>query len=208
MNEQYRIRNVQITDIPYLCKICLKTGFAGSDATPYYNDDFLLGLYYAAPYALFSQKYSFVIEEKDTCYPKGYILGTEDSKTFTERMRREWLPQLKERCESSVEDKSEYEKSLKEMILGELKETELSPDEAELYEKYPAHFHIDLTSDLQGKKLGHELMAHFLANLEQNKIKGVHLGVDKNNQRACKFYQKEGFELLDKDNPERLVKSL
>lgn len=200
MDDNYLIRNVHVTDIPYLCKICLKTGFEGKDATSYYNDEFLLGLYYAAPYAFFSSKYSFVIEDKTSFSPKGYILGTEDTVNFKNKMNTYWLPQLRERCAVSVENKSEYEKSLKKMIYGELNEAEEDFENNQIYKKYPSHFHIDLMPELQGKKLGHDLISHFIDNLRQNNIKGVHLGVDKNNERACKFYQKEGFEIIKKED--------
>ena len=54
------IRNVTVTDIPQLFKICLKTGDNGKDATSIFNDPYILGHYYAAPYALFAAETSYV----------------------------------------------------------------------------------------------------------------------------------------------------
>ena len=64
---------------------------------------------------------------------------------------------------------------------------------------YPAHFHIDISPVMQGKRLGHELICTLLAKLKADGIKGVHLGVSGKNERAIAFYTKEGFSVLRKE---------
>ena len=54
------IRNVEFSDIPYLYEICLKTGASGKDAAGLFYDPYLLGQYYAAPYAFFEKELCFV----------------------------------------------------------------------------------------------------------------------------------------------------
>lgn len=190
------LRHVEITDIPYLYDICFKTGFNGKDASEYYNDKYLLGQFYAVPYAVFAKEFSFVLLDNETKIPKGYVIGTGDTLSFEKNMAEKWLPSLKEQCSVNTNNKSEYEKSIKQTILNEIKINH-SASELEMLKEYPAHFHIDMLPEMQGQGYGHDLIEHFLENLVQKNIKGVHLGVNKENERACHVYKKEGFEVLE-----------
>ena len=192
--DEVLIRKVELTDIPYLYEICLATGFLGEDARPYYSNPYLLGQFYAAPYAYFAREDSFVLLDKATGIPSGYIVGTRNTCSFYEKRNR-FLSGIKEQCLYHGSDRSVYEAKLKELILSEI---DSDGGSCSLYEEYPAHFHIDLMPCMQGKKLGSELVRTFLGNLRQNDVKGVHLGVDGKNERACSFYKKEGFSVLEK----------
>ncbi len=195
MLERAEIRSAVLTDIPYLYRICLQTGFSGGDASGYYTDPFLLGQYYAAPYVVFSPEYSFVLVDKTSRIPKGYILGTDDSAAFYTARSKKWLVHLEAQCRYAENDKSEYEASMKKTILSSIR-YETSDEDKELFKKYPAHFHIDILPEMQHGGCGHELMSALLIKMVNKGVKGVHLGVDRKNEKACRFYEREGFGIV------------
>lgn len=192
------IRNVTVTDIPQLFKICLETGDNGKDATQNFNDPYILGHYYAAPYALFAAETSFVAIDKKTGLPAGYIIGCADTLVFNAQ-RREYLQPLKKYVKDNNNNKTESEKAIKDTIFAELeyKPFENDPSAEEYWSiEYPAHLHIDLLPGMQGCGMGHVMMQTFLENLRKHGVKGVHLGVGGENKRACAFYEREGFSVL------------
>lgn len=197
--KQIEIRTVCNADIPHLFDICLKTGDNGKDATSLFNDPFLLGHYYAAPYALYSVDFSFVAVDKDSGLPSGYVIGCQDTQEFYKH-RKEYLSSLKDYVQENKNNKSDTEKDLKKSIYTaiSIEETNSDDENDELFwcKEYPAHLHIDLLPSLQGAGLGHKMMQTFLENLRSKGIKGVHLGVSGQNKKACAFYEREGFKVL------------
>jgi hypothetical protein len=89
-----RIRDFRPTDLPYLYEICLKTGFSGKDATAQFVDPFMIGQFYAAPYAAFEPRCVLMLEGDRPGFtrPVGYILGTTDTLAFNRWFDREWRP--------------------------------------------------------------------------------------------------------------------
>lgn len=202
ISKELEIRNVTAADIPQLLKICLETGDNGKDASLEFNDPYILGQYYAAPYPLFAAETSFVVIDKETELPAGYIIGCSDTLIFNEQ-RREYLKPLKKYVIENANNKSDLEKSIKNTIAHELEHrqfmTDHNSDDEEYWSiDYPAHLHIDLLPSLQGYGMGHALMQTFLENLRKLGVKGVHLGVGGENKRACAFYEREGFSVLKK----------
>ena len=65
-----------------------------------------------------------------------------------------------------------------------------------LMQDYPAHLHIDILPEFQGKGYGRSLMTTFLEKLRDQGVKGVHLIMGKDNAGAGMFYQKMGFRRL------------
>jgi Acetyltransferase (GNAT) family. len=195
MTNRAEIRPAVVTDIPYVYDICFRTGFKGNSAEPYYADRFLLGQYYAAPYVLFSGEFSFILEDPATHVPKGYILGAGDSEAFYTVRAAEWLCHLKAQCLFLDDSKSEFEASLKKTILAGIDYAAGAEDKM-LFREYPAHFHVDILPDMQHGGYGHALMNAFLSRLTEKRVEGVHLGVDRDNANACRFYEKEGFSVL------------
>ena len=59
-------------------------------------------------------------------------------------------------------------------------------------EGYPAHLHIDLLPEAQGRGLGSQLIQTMLSLLEP--CEGVHVEVHISNIRAQRFYKKHGFQ--------------
>ncbi|MGB7979221.1 MAG: GNAT family N-acetyltransferase, partial [Candidatus Nanopelagicales bacterium] len=59
--------------------------------------------------------------------------------------------------------------------------------------QFPAHLHIDLLPEAQGRGLGRALIEAFVTTLRDAEVTGVHLGVDRRNHGALSFYQRLGF---------------
>ncbi len=62
--------------------------------------------------------------------------------------------------------------------------------------KYPAHLHIDILPEYQGKGYGAQIMNTMLDNLRQKNVKGIMLMANKDNHAAIRFYERLGFKVL------------
>lgn len=184
------IRNVMAQDIPYLYSIALKTAFAGLDGTPYFDDPWCVGHYFTLPYYFFEPELCFVaLNEHEK--PSGYIVGTSDTRAFNTWMQQSWLPVLQDHYQWITTFKSEAEQNVIKTLLK-------GPGEG-MWQNlgYPAHLHIDILDELQGKGLGRGLMETFCSAVKNRGAKGIHLGVDGRNTRAFGFYEKMGFQILE-----------
>ena len=162
------IRKSCLQDLPYLYDICLRTGNAGKDATDLFEDKFMLGSYYAAPYVINSPEDCFVVVENgQVC---GYILSTKHSNNFYKWMSENWLPQLSENYKNGFAPKSENEKNLLETIM-KCERVKLNS----WIDEYPAHLHIDILDCMQGKGVGKQLMNALIEHLRSEKVPGLHL---------------------------------
>jgi ribosomal protein S18 acetylase RimI-like enzyme len=63
---------------------------------------------------------------------------------------------------------------------------------------YPAHLHINTRADLRGRGIGTALMNTYLAQLRNENIPGVHLETSSENTIAVPWYEKLGFQLLQR----------
>ncbi|MDR2729791.1 MAG: GNAT family N-acetyltransferase [Treponema sp.] len=187
------IRKARIQDLPYLYEICLKTGDYGKDAGDLFSDPYLIGQYYAAPYLLYPAGIGFVAGQNRR--PKGYIIAVPDSNDFNRWMEETWLPPLRE-CYPKPIPKELIRSENEKRILEIFHNNQLDNADKDLYANYPAHLHIDLLPELQGKGTGRKLMDTLFAELGRQKVTGVHLGVSKKNPAAVAFYHKLEFAVF------------
>jgi len=182
-----QIRPYQTSDLNDLYSICLQTGDSGKDASHLYSDPDLLGHFYAAPYAVLEPDLCFIV----TCSgkPCGYILGTQDSYKFYERCEKEWFPTLRQSYPiPAAIDGSKDSYIIRLIHKGHVVNNDLVD--------YPAHLHIDLLPETQGKGIGRKLMNIFFERLRELKVPAVHLQVGKSNQGAVMFYERIGFHII------------
>lgn len=187
------VRPAVQSDIPYLYSICLETGNSGKNATPLFSDPWLIGQYYAAPYLFYDQSLCFIAEKDDI--PKGYILGTNNTIQFNNWLHTQWLPPLRLRypiIQTEENEISKMECNLRETIHKKIEGNQWVSE-------YPAHLHIDLLPELQGKGIGRSLINVFLNELKTKKCTGIHLGVNSKNSGAIEFYKKMDFLILQQD---------
>ena len=64
---------------------------------------------------------------------------------------------------------------------------------ADLFQKFPAHLHINAHPDARGQGVGSKLISHFCEVLKKRGVKGVHL-VTSPDSRNRGFYRKNGFD--------------
>lgn len=183
----FAIRPFHPSDLTALYRICLLTGDAGGDASHRYGDPDLLGHYYAAPYALLEPDLCFVLTAAGR--PVGYILGTRDSAAFAGRCERDWFPPLRDRYPLPDPTDVRPDAQLIRLIHEGYRPV---PDLA----AYPAHLHIDLLPEAQGRGQGRALMARFLGHLRALGVPAVHLGVSQENSGAIAFYERVGFHRI------------
>lgn len=66
--------------------------------------------------------------------------------------------------------------------------------------QYPAHLHIDFVPNAQGKGYGTSLISHLCTHLRQKNIPGLMLDVSVDNIGAQRFYQRNGFTVLGRND--------
>jgi ribosomal protein S18 acetylase RimI-like enzyme len=184
------IRPYRPADRDALYDICVRTADAGGDARGHYSTDELMGDLFAVSYAHLEPDMAFVVDD-GTGQAVGYIVGTKDTPAFVERYAAEWIPYLGGKYDSP-EPRDE------EMVgLHFHPELKLVPELAD----YPAHLHIDLLPDFQGRGYGRRLMTAFLAAANQAGAERVHLGMLTSNVKARAFYDRLDFAELPVEDP-------
>ena len=191
-----RIRPYRPADLDALYQICLRTGRNGDDATALYRDPWLIGHVHAAPYGIFQPSLAFVAEDDEGV--GGYILGALDTKSFEERLERDWWPRLRGRYPEPPADVPEEEWTADQRKAYRIHHDFRSP--AEVTARYPSHLHIDMVPRLQGGGNGRRLMNTLTAALREQGSPGVHLGVHAENTRAIGFYRHVGFTQVPFDD--------
>ena len=63
---------------------------------------------------------------------------------------------------------------------------------------YPAHLHINTRADQRGSGIGTALMNTYLAQLRNENVPGVHLETSSENVIAVPWYERLGFQLLQR----------
>ena len=145
------IRPFHPSDLPAIYRICLLTGEAGGDATALYRDPDLLGHLYAGPYPVADPGLTFVVV--DELGPVGYIVATADTHRFEQWLERQWWPTLRTRYPVREDP---HDGTEDHVLVGRIHEWAAADDS--LFDRFPAHMHIDLLPRAQG--LGPRAPAH------------------------------------------------
>lgn len=161
-----------IKDIEYICRMT-----AGPEARR--NEDIgkKIALTYSTYYARAERETSFVLDDNGKAV--GYILCAPDYSNYVKGYRKNEVRKLWE---------IEKRQSVTAFFLpfGYLP----------FKKKYPAHLHIDILDEYQGKGYGSQLMDTLLEKLKSMDVPGVMLIVDKENTGAQRFYERKGFSKI------------
>ncbi|MEF3403556.1 GNAT family N-acetyltransferase [Agromyces sp. CCNWLW203] len=194
------IRPYRPADREQVARICLLTAAGGGDATGVYSDDTLMPEVFALPYVEYAPELAFVVADPSTGSGQradrvlGYVIGVADTAAFAEWWKREWAPGFAARHPSPGAPTGHAPAFTEAQLI----EAGTSPDRmliAELAD-YPAHLHIDLLPELQGRGFGRRLIETLRAALAERSVPGVHLGMDAANIGAREFYDRLGFHEL------------
>jgi ribosomal protein S18 acetylase RimI-like enzyme len=184
-----KIRAANTNDLQALYSICLQTADSGRDATPLVRHKDIIGDLYAVPYLMFEPESCFVVDKGGDVV--GYIVGVTDTACYTQWLNTTWLAELRQRY------------TLKAIAKGNLEQLVLSQIHAgveilDFLVPYPSHFHIDLLPEAQGQGLGRQLIQIFGDTVKGKGSNGIHLGVSSDNLRALGFYNRLGFQEIQR----------
>lgn len=182
------LRRFQARDADALSRICLLTGIAGQDATGHFSHDMVLGDIYAVPYAVRDPRWSWVIASDTEVF--GYLVATPDTNGFEDWFWSSWWP----------ERDGAYRAGANEATLERIDSlSNRRADAAVFADEFPAHLHINLLSSLRGGGWGRALIETLIAQLRAEGISGVHLVASLENANAQQFYERLGFERLERE---------
>lgn len=190
LGDGYQLRPALESDHAALEMVCLKTGDSGKDATAREDDPRLLGLIYAVPYQVHSPQYAFIVDGPNGV--AGYVFGTLDSAAFYDWAGTVWFPKVAATLTDPGKDRAAWNGS--DWARYELHHPRFTYPSA--LHPYPAHGHIDLLPEVQGKGFGRKALEHVMAALKRDGAAGMHLGVGKTNLAAIAFYERLGFARL------------
>ncbi|WP_062212878.1 GNAT family N-acetyltransferase [Demequina oxidasica] len=177
------IRPAVPADRPAIERICLLTAAAGGDATGEHSDQTMLSDVYATPYLDGPGGFALVWDEGEG--PLGYILGTSDTVAFQEWFTGVWWP-------SVTASHSESNDADRKLLASATNPVRMLTS---VLANYPAHLHVDLLPEAQGRGAGRALIEAACELLAERGVSGVHLEVDPANVRALAFYPRVGFDL-------------
>lgn len=182
------IRTFRPDDLGALYEIAVLTGDAGQDATGVYDDPDLLGHVFVAPYTTHEPGLAFVAADPDGV--AGYAVGTRDARALERKLEVGWWPELRRRYPlDPAGDRPD------QWLIEWIHRPRSAP--AEVSDRYPSEFHIDLLPRCQGHGVGRRIIDTLLEALRQAGSPGVHCGVDERNVAAIGFYEHVGFERVE-----------
>ncbi len=170
-----KIREITQKDVERVKFICKET------APHKENNDEVTGEIIANTYATY-----YVREEPEVCFGLeadgllvGYIICSANVKKFKKNFRKTDLKEIKKLNKASAA------------------ESWFIPFPYMVFKsKYPAHLHINLLPEYQGKGYGTEMLETLFAALKERGINGVMLLASAENKGAIKFYKRNGFKTL------------
>ena len=161
-----------ITGIEYVCRMT-----AGPESRKKEDVGKKMALTYSTYYARAEQETCFVLDDEGKI--AGYILCAPDYSRYIKGFHGNEIKKL-------------WNIDKKHCILSYFLPYGYLP----FKHKYPAHLHIDLLDEYQGKGYGSQLMDTLLNKLREINIPGVMLIVDKDNKGAQRFYKRAGFKKI------------
>ncbi|MGW7266084.1 GNAT family N-acetyltransferase [Streptomyces sp. NPDC054842] len=174
--------------------ICVLTAHNGGDSRPHYRDPGIFPAAFALPYVELEPDLAFVLDD-GRGQAVGYVVGAADTARFAETFRAKWLPRVADRYPLPSGPPASADQAIVALLHDP--ERMVFPEMA----AYPAHLHIDLLPEWQGRGHGRALMRALLAALRDKGVPAVHLVMVTANTRARAFYDRLGFHEIDVPDP-------
>jgi GNAT superfamily N-acetyltransferase len=193
----FELRMFKPEDLEALYAISLATGLAGDDASKLYNDKKLIGHIYSAPYALLEPGLAMVVVDGQGV--GGFVVGTHDTNAWESRLDREWWPKLRALYKPPA-DTHGLPLSSDQRRISMIFNPERTPER--VVELYPAHLHMNLLPRLQNKGVGSTLLANWLTLAQDRGVEAVHIGANRANANAIRFWRGRGFDEIPTGQPE------
>ncbi|SNZ21522.1 GNAT family N-acetyltransferase [Cohaesibacter gelatinilyticus] len=197
------IRKARDDDLGSLYSISLKTGHLGGDAQTLYVDPDMMGHIYSGPYLMLEPDLAFVIEHQEKVL--GFCVGTLDTYEFACRQEKQWWPALRRKYpKPSKTSRSTWDADQRRAYM--IHNPQIPPKD--LCEAYPAHLHLNLLPEIQGQGVGNRLFEVWKNNARDLDAAAFHVGVNKDNSRAIRFWAKRGFQNHETATPNQNSRTL
>ena len=183
-----QIRPAMPADVAAVYDVCIRTGDIGGDARHLYVDPQMMGHIYAAPYVILAPDLALVVEVDGKV--AGYCVGTADTRAFEGLLETAWWPVLRQRYRKPDEAVRGHW-TADEVCARMIHEPEPVPQP--VAERFPAHLHMDLLPEIQGRGVGAVLWTQWSRLATQAGASAAHVGVHPQNVRARRFWQRLGF---------------
>ncbi|MET9518884.1 GNAT family N-acetyltransferase [Streptomyces sp. NPDC002994] len=194
MTSSPAVRAYRPEDRQELIDICVRTAHNGGDSRPVYADPGIFPTIFAEPYVCLEPELAFVLDDGEG-QAVGYILGTGDTPRFAEDFRTHWLPLVADRYPQAGGPPSTPDEAIVKLL--HQPERMLVPEVV----AYPAHLHIDLLPEWQGRGHGRALMRKLLQALQDEEVPAIHLSMVTANTGARAFYDRLGFHEIEVPDP-------
>ncbi|MCT2590806.1 GNAT family N-acetyltransferase [Streptomyces sp. N2-109] len=194
MTSSPAVRPYRPEDREALEDICVRTAHNGGDSRPFYADPGIFPVIFAVPYVHLEPGLAFVLDD-GRGQAVGYIVGAADTPRFAEDFRTKWLPLVADRYPEPSGAPGTPDESMIQLL--HRPERMVVPQAA----AYPAHLHIDLLPEWQGRGHGRALMRSFLRTLAERAVPAAHLSMVTANTPARAFYDRLGFHEIEVPDP-------
>ncbi|MCU0845559.1 MAG: GNAT family N-acetyltransferase [Spirochaetes bacterium] len=188
-----RFRAAERDDAGGIADVCYRTGYHGEDleGSGRFDDRRLFALLFALYYPLYEPENAFVAVDENGRVA-GYILGTTDSRAQARRFRRRMLPRILLRA--LAVSWWRYPESFRTLShFSRVSAAHGAMDD--VFERHPAHLHINLLAGHQRGGAGSVLIDLFEARVRAAGVAGIHLSTSELNIKALPFYRKHGYAL-------------
>ena len=179
------IRHYEPRDRAVVREICCDTADAGEPVEHFFPDREVFADLLTRYYTDFAPAASWVAEQDGQVI--GYLTGCLDTKNFLRTTALHIVPVaiLKALVHGSlwhrfVRQNLRLPKSHRRQLLAE----------------YPAHFHLNLRAGDRGHGTGRQLLEKFLSQAGEL---GIHAGVSETNRAGRKFFERDGFVVLARE---------
>lgn len=166
----------------------------GDSGKIFFPDEEILSDAIISYYADYEPESIFIAEYSGNM--AGYLTGCKDTRIYYQIWWREILPKIIKKVVLkgtlfNIKMLRFLYHSLISWIKGDFKRLDV-------YEKYPAHFHINIIKGYRNMGIGAMLLDYFLEYLRTGNIQGVHVVTI--SEKAKEFFRKNGFELIYSHN--------
>lgn len=157
-------------------------------------------LWYKA-YVSLTPSTCFILDDGAGC-AVGYIIGTPDTASFSQRWRSVFTPIVDPKLVPKPELQTNDALMEREDVKGFRRavyegECSMIQGKPEVLGRFPAHFHVDILPEWQGRGWGGLMVDRFCQHVKGTGVNGVHLGMVRTNDGARRFYGRLGFQLCD-----------
>jgi ribosomal protein S18 acetylase RimI-like enzyme len=184
------IRSFKSVDRDDVRRISCETAFLGEPRELFFDDDEILADGLTLYFTDYEPDSCFVAVESEEVI--GYIIGTTDVAVMQRIFRLKVAPRLLVKAlRKGVVFRRNTVKLLMHVTAGFFKGEFSTPH---FSRQYPATLHVNIDENFRGRKIGKQLVEHYLSFLRGKAVRGVHFGTM--SEEAKTFFTRLGFTVL------------